>query len=183
MALEEANKKIEEGGRLSADIGSEERARIGELVARAALRFADLQNTRTTNYIFDLERFTSFEGKTGPYLLYQAVRIKSLLRKAAAEGSVAGKIKIESDVERALVLTLEGFDLALSLTRDKRMPHILCEHVYNLAQSFAAFYGAHKIASEPDADLRASRLGLCEAVANQLSLGLDLLGIEAPERM
>ncbi|MEO9971380.1 MAG: arginine--tRNA ligase [Hyphomonadaceae bacterium] len=183
MALDEANKKIEEGGRLSADIGPEERARIGELVARAALRFADLQNTRTTNYVFDLDRFTSFEGKTGPYLLYQAVRIKSLLRKAADEGSTAGTIKIESPVERALVLTLDGFDLALNQTRDKRMPHILCEHVYNLAQSFAAFYGAHKIASEEDAALRASRLGLCEAVANQLNIGLDLLGIEAPERM
>ena len=183
MALEEANKKIEEGGRLSTDIGPEERARIGALVARAALRFADLQNTRTTNYVFDLERFTSFEGKTGPYLLYQAVRIKSILRKAEAEGNKAGDIKIGSDVERALVLMLEGFDLALQMTRDKRMPHILCEHVYNLAQSFAAFYSAHKIASEPDAALRASRLGLCEAVANQLNIGLDLLGIEAPERM
>ena len=183
MALDEANKKIEEGGRLSADIGPDERARIGELVARAALRFADLQNTRTTNYVFDLDRFTSFEGKTGPYLLYQAVRIKSLLRKAADEGSVAGAIKIESDVERALVLTLDGFGLALNQTRDKRMPHILCEHVYNLAQGFAAFYGAHKIASEEDGAKRASRLGLCEAVANQLNIGLDLLGIEAPERM
>lgn len=183
MALDEANRKIAEGGRLSDDIGPEERARIGELVARAALRFADLQNTRTTNYAFDLDRFTSFEGKTGPYLLYQAVRIKSLLRKAAAEGSVAGRIRIESDAERALVLTLEGFELALTLTRDKRMPHILCEHIYNLAQSFAAFYGAHKIASETDSDLRASRLGLCEAVANQLTIGLDLLGIKAPERM
>lgn len=183
MALEEANKKIDEGGRLSADIGPDERARIGELVARAALRFADLQNTRTTNYVFDLDRFTSFEGKTGPYLLYQAVRIKSLLHKAAADGNKAGPIAIESDVERALVLILDGFDLALNLTREKRMPHILCEHVYNLAQAFAAFYGAHKIASEPDARLRASRLGLCEAVANQLNLGLDLLGVEAPERM
>lgn len=183
MALDEANKKITESGRLSADIGPEERARIGALVARAALRFADLQNTRTTNYVFDLDRFTSFEGKTGPYLLYQAVRIKSLLRKAADEGNMAGVITIESDVERALVFTLDGFDLALNLAREKRMPHILCEHVYNLAQAFAAFYGAHKIASEPDAALRASRLGLCGAVANQLGIGLDLLGIEAPERM
>ncbi len=183
MALDEANKKIEEGGRLSADIGPDERARIGQLVARAALRFADLQNTRTTNYVFDLDRFTSFEGKTGPYLLYQAVRIKSLLRKAADEGNVAGDIRIESDAERALVLTLDGFSLALQQTRDKRMPHILCEHVYNLAQSFAAFYGAHKIASEDDADLRASRIALCQAVANQLNIGLDLIGIEAPERM
>ena len=183
MALDEANKKIEEGGRLSADIGPEERARIGELVARAALRFADLQNTRTTNYVFDLDRFTSFEGKTGPYLLYQAVRIKSLLRKAADEGNMAGDIRIESDAERALVLTLDGFSLALEQTRNKRMPHILCEHVYNLAQSFAAFYGAHKIASEDDPAKRASRIALCQAVAAQLNIGLDLLGIEAPERM
>lgn len=183
MALEEAGRKIDEGGRLSADIGPDERARIGELVARAALRFADLQNTRTTNYVFDLDRFTSFEGKTGPYLMYQAVRIKSLLRKAAAEGNVAGAIRIESEAERALVLTLEGFDLALTMTREKRMPHILCEHVYNLAQAFAAFYGAHKIATEEDEAARASRLGLCEAVANQLEIGLGLLGIEAPERM
>ena len=183
MALEEANKKITEGGRLSDDISPEERARIGELVARAALRFADLQNTRTTNYVFDLDRFTSFEGKTGPYLLYQAVRIKSLLRKAAEEGNQPGEIEIGSDAERALVLTLDGFNLAVQMTRAKRMPHILCEHVYNLAQSFAAFYGAHKIASEEDAEKRASRLGLCEAVANQLTIGLDLLGIEAPERM
>lgn len=183
MALEEAVRKIEEGGRVSGDIPAEERARIAELVARAALRFADLQNTRTTNYVFDLERFTSFEGKTGPYLLYQAVRIKSLLRKAAADGNLAGEIRVESEAERALVLALDGFDLALSLARDKRMPHILCEHVYNLAQAFAAFYGAHKIATEDDVGLRASRLALCEAVANQLAIGLDLLGIEAPERM
>ena len=183
MALEEANKKIDEGGRLSADIGPDERARIGELVARAALRFADLQNTRTTNYVFDLDRFTSFEGKTGPYLLYQAVRIKSLLRKAAADGNKAGVIRVQTEAERALVLALEGFDLALKLTREKRMPHILCEHVYTLAQAFAAFYGAHNIANEPDAALRASRLGLCEAVQNQLEIGLGLLGIEAPERM
>lgn len=183
MALEEANRKIDEGGRLSADIGAEERARIGELVARAALRFADLQNTRTTNYVFDLDRFTSFEGKTGPYLLYQAVRIKSLLRKAAADGNQAGEICVQTEAERALVLALEGFDLALTLTREKRMPHILCEHVYNLAQAFAAFYGAHNIANETDPVLRASRLGLCEAVKNQLEIGLTLLGIEAPERM
>ena len=111
------------------------------------------------------------------------MRIKSLLRKAAEEGNQPGAIQVTSDAERALILTLDGFDLAVQMTRTKRMPHILCEHVYNLAQSFAAFYGAHKIASEDDPALRASRLGLSEAVANQLTIGLDLLGIEAPERM
>ena len=183
MALKEAKKKIEEGGRVSLDLGDEERDRIAALVARAALRFADLQNTRTSNYVFDLERFTSFEGKTGPYLLYQAVRIKSLLRRAKEAGHAAGDILIDSETERALVLALDGFDLALRQTRDKRMPHILCEHVYTLAQAFAAFYGAHPIATETDPILRASRLGLCKAVANQLICGLDLLGIAAPDRM
>lgn len=183
MALEAATRKIEEGGRLADDIGQDERARIAELVARAALRFADLQNTRTTNYVFNLDTFMSFEGKTGPYLLYQAVRIKSLLRKAAAEGNVAGVIRIDSDKERAVVLALDGFANALLQARDKRMPHLMCEHVYGLAQAFAAFYGAHPIASDPDDETRASRLGLCEAVAHQLYIGLDLLGIEAPDRM
>ena len=160
-----------------------ERARVAHLVALAALRFADLQNTRTTNYIFDLDRFTSFEGKTGPYLLYAAVRIKSLLRRAEEEGLATGAIRVESDAERSLVLALDGFGSALLAARDKRMPHILCEHVYGLAQAFSAFYGAHPIAAEPDADLRASRLALSEATLKQLECGLDLLGIIVPERM
>ena len=183
MALEEAEKKITEGGRLPEDMGQDERDAVAAAVALAALRFADLQNTRTTNYIFDLERFTSFEGKTGPYLLYAAVRIKSLLRRAAEESRAPGPIRVESDAERALVLALDGFGHALTGTREKRMPHILCEHVYNLAQAFSAFYGAHPIAAEKDADTRASRLGLCEAVLKQLETGLDLLGIRVPERM
>lgn len=85
MAFEEASKRIGEAG-LSGDIGEDEKAEISTLVARAALRFADLQNQRTTNYVFDLERFTSFEGKTGPYLLYAAVRLKAILRRAAEQG-------------------------------------------------------------------------------------------------
>ncbi|MEL6245203.1 MAG: arginine--tRNA ligase, partial [Pseudomonadota bacterium] len=152
-------------------------------IARAALRFADLQNTRTTNYVFDLDRFTSFEGKTGPYLLYAAVRIKSLLRRASDEGLKSGRIIIESDAERALVLALDGFGAAVLAARDKRMPHILCEHVYGLAQAFSAFYGAHPIAAEAVAKTRASRLALSAAVLKQLETGLDLLGIAVPDRM
>lgn len=182
MALEEAEKKIGETG-LSGDIGAAEREKIAALVARAALRFADLMNVRTTNYVFDLDRFTSFEGKTGPYLLYAAVRIKSLLRRAKEAGHAAGEICIESDTERALVLALDGFANALAQSHAKRQPHILCEHVYALAQAFSALYAAHPIANETDAALRASRLGLCEAVLNQLEAGLAILGIEAPERM
>lgn len=183
MALEEATKKIGETN-LSGDIGEDEKADIGKLVARAALRFADLQNQRTTNYVFDLDRFTSFEGKTGPYLLYAAVRIKAILRRAADEGFTAGDIAIEAPEERKLALTLDGFALALRLAREKRMPHYVCEHVFTLAQTFSAFYAACPILKdgvEPAA--RASRLALCEAVLKQLEAGLGILGITAPERM
>ena len=82
-------------------------------VAVAALKFADLQNFRGTSYVFDLDRFSSFEGKTGPYLLYQAVRVKSLLRKAEAEGSAPGPITVTETAERDLVLLLDAFDQAL----------------------------------------------------------------------
>jgi arginyl-tRNA synthetase len=183
MALEEATKKIGEAN-LSGDIGPAEKAEIGKLVARAALRFADLQNQRTTNYVFDLERFTSFEGKTGPYLLYAAVRIKAILRRAAEQGFEAGTIAIEAAEERKLVLALDGFALALRLAREKRMPHHVCEHVFSLAQAFSAFYAACPVLKDGvEPHVKASRLGLCEAVLKQLETGLGLLGITAPERM
>ena len=78
-------------------------------MAVAALKFSDLQNFRGTSYVFDLDRFTSFEGKTGPYLLYQAVRIKSLLRKAEGEGAHAGPIHVSESAERELALTLDAY--------------------------------------------------------------------------
>ena len=183
MAFEEAQKKIAEAGKLPEDMSEDERRDVAAKVALAALRFSDLHNTRTSNYVFDLDRFTSFEGKTGPYLLYAAVRIKSVLRKAEETGHKAGEIRIGHDAERALVLQLDGFAATLLQAREKRMPHILCEHVYNLAQGFSAFYAALPIASEEDPDLRASRLALSAAVLKQLETGLDLLGIRIPERM
>ncbi|MBG68267.1 MAG: arginine--tRNA ligase, partial [Hyphomonas sp.] len=183
MAFEEAQKKIAEAGKLPEDMSEDERRDVAAKVALAALRFSDLHNTRTSNYVFDLDRFTSFEGKTGPYLLYAAVRIKSVLRKAEEAGHKAGEIRIGHDAERALVLQLDGFAATLLQAREKRMPHILCEHVYNLAQGFSAFYAALPIASEEDPDLRASRLALSAAVLKQLETGLDLLGIRIPERM
>lgn len=183
MALAEAERKIAEGARLPEDMTEEERGDVARKVARAALRFADLVNTRTTNYVFDLDRFTSFEGKTGPYMLYATVRIQSLLRRAEADGHAPGRIRVESEAERALVLALDGFGQALHAARARRMPHLLCEQLYGVAQAFSAVYGAHPIAAEPDPTVRAARLGLCEAALHQLRTGLDLLGIDIPERM
>ncbi|MEQ9506206.1 MAG: arginine--tRNA ligase [Hyphomonas sp.] len=183
MALDEAWKKIEAAGKMPEDMGEEERFGVAKKVAVAALRFSDLMNTRLTNYVFDLDRFTSFEGKTGPYLLYAAVRIKSVLRRAAEAGHLSGAVNVTEETERALVLQLDGFGAALLGAREKRMPHILCEHLYSLAQAFSGFYGALPIASETDGGKRASRLAIADAVRHQLETGLELLGINVPERM
>jgi arginyl-tRNA synthetase len=179
---EKAQAKIDEAG-VGKDLPAEERAAIANMVGIAALKFADLQNFRGTSYIFDLERFLSFEGKTGPYLLYAAVRIKSILRKAAATGQVAGAIGPLEPAERDLILTLDGFEHALRGAYSKRAPHILADHTYQVAGAFSAFYAACPILGADNDALRASRLTLAQATLNQLVIALDLLGIEAPERM
>jgi arginyl-tRNA synthetase len=152
-------------------------------VAVAALKFADLQNFRGTSYVFDLDRFTSFEGKTGPYLLYQAVRVKSLLRKADAEGVKAGAITIAEPAERELALVLDAFDGALAEAYDKKAPHFIAEHAYRLAQAFSRFYAACPILAASEAGLRGSRLALAQASLTQLETALNLLGISTPDRM
>jgi arginyl-tRNA synthetase len=168
---------------LGADVSEDERRDIAHKVAVAAIKFADLSNARTTNYVFDLDRFISFEGKTGPYLLYAAVRIKSLARRAEAQGVKPGPIAVELDAERALVLALDGFGDALHGSYDKRMPHILCDHAYTLAQAFSGFYAAAPVLAESDAVKQASRLALALATLRQLECVLYLIGIETPERM
>ena len=168
---------------LGGDVSEAEQLDIAHKVAVAAIKFSDLSNGRLTNYIFDLDRFVSFEGKTGPYLLYAAVRIKSLARRAEAAGVTPGAITIELDAERALVLALDGFNDALRGTYDKRMPHILCDHIYTLAQAFSGFYAAAQIMAEPELARRASRFALAMATLKQLELGLGLIGIDIPERM
>jgi arginyl-tRNA synthetase len=179
---EKARDRLHEAG-LGAELPAEEFEDIAHKVAISALKFADLQNFRGTSYVFDLDRFMSFEGKTGPYLLYQAVRVKSLLRKAQAEGAKAGAIVVAEPAERDLALTLDAFDAAVSEAYDKRAPHFIAEHAYRLAQSFSKFYAACPVLAAPDAATRGSRLALSAAALKQLELALDLLGIATPERM
>ncbi len=182
MTRDKARERLHEAG-LGAELGEEEFEATAHKVAVAALKFADLQNFRGTSYVFDLDRFTSFEGKTGPYLLYQAVRIKSLLRRAEDEGVTAGRILVAEAPERDLALVLDAFDHALTESYDKRAPNFLAEHAYRLAQTFSRFYSACPVLGAQDEDVRASRLGLARATLRQLETTLNLLGVEAPERM
>lgn len=182
MATDKARARLKDSG-FGADLPADEFEAIAHKVAIAALKFADLSNSRTTSYVFDLDRFMSFEGKTGPYLLYQAVRIKSLLRKAAEQGVTPAAIVVAEPAERDLALTLDAFDQAVSDAYDKRAPHLLAEHAYRLAQAFSKFYAACPVLVAPDAAGRGSRIALSQAALDQLELTLGLLGIDTPERM
>ncbi|MGV3577444.1 arginine--tRNA ligase [Brevundimonas sp.] len=182
QARDKARERLKEA-ELGADLPAEEFEDIASKVAVAALKFADLSNSRTTSYVFDLDRFMSFEGKTGPYLLYQTVRIKSLLRKAEAQGVLAGPIFVREPAERDLVLTLDAFDQAVSDAYDKRAPHLIAEHAYRLAQSFSKFYAACPVLAASEPETVGSRLALSGAALMQLETALRLLGIESPDRM
>jgi arginyl-tRNA synthetase len=178
----EADKRLAEQG-LANDYPEAEHRDIAKKVGIAALKFADLSNFRLTDYIFDIERFTRFEGKTGPYLQYAAVRIQSILRKAKDEGYASSSPVIRSQEERTLILQLLALPEKMQAAEDNRAPNILCEYVFELAQKFSRFYSEHHILSETDTQLRAARLGLCEATLTTLARVLDVLGIEIPERM
>src|SRR5690242_5823976 len=182
MATDEAGKRLAEAG-LAADYPEGERAMIAKAVGIAAIKFADLSNNRASSYIFDLERFTRFEGKTGPYLQYAAVRIKSILRKAGEEKYGSALPLIRSEEERALALQLLTLPETLDAAETRRAPNLICDFIFRLAQNFSRFYTEHHILSEIDVDLRSARLGLCELTLSEMERLLDLLGIEVPERM
>lgn len=181
-ARERARARLAEAG-LGESLDAASLEDVARKVANAAIKFADLQNYRTTNYIFEMDRFVSFEGRTGPYLLYQAVRIKSLMKKAAGEGLEPGEIIVSAPEEAALVRRLDGFHGALMRAHDDRAPNHICEHVYGLAQAFSSFYAACPILPEKDEAVRRSRLGLAALTLKQLELGLSLIGLETPEQM
>lgn len=183
MAKEKAEARMAEA-HLAEDMDAAERADVAHKVAIAAIKFADLQNARQVDYMFDLDRLTRFEGKTGPYLLYQAVRIKSLLAKAGTmpDQAAGGTLRIEN-ADRDLILTLAQMPDAVELALNHYAPHYLCDYAYRLAQAFSSFYGNCHILSEENEALRNSRLALCALSYQALSRVLELLGIEIPQRM
>jgi arginyl-tRNA synthetase len=182
-AVDRAAERLDEND-LAAGYDDVERAEIARKVGIAALKYGDLKNHRSSDYMFDLERFVSFEGKTGPYLLYGAVRIKSVLRNAAERGLSAGPVLSPAvDAERNLMLQLTRLPQVLDRAIEFRAPNHLAEHAYELVAAFSSFYEACHILREQDADRQASWLGLVDITLRQLELILSLLAIEAPERM
>lgn len=162
----------------------EERDQIARQVGVAALKFGDLINNRSSDYIFDLDRFSSFEGKTGPYLQYAAVRIKSILRKADEQSLERGPILAPTvDVERDLMLALFHFPEVVQRSIDLRAPNHVAEHAHELAGQWNRFYDRCHILTEADPGRQASWLSLAAWTEATLETLLHLLGIEVPHRM
>ena len=182
MLVAEARQRLQEEG-MGAALGEAELQKVAGVVGLGALKFADLQHDRETDYVFDIARFSKFEGRTGPYLQYAGVRIKSLLAKAAEAGRSFMPIALALPAEREVVLLLDRFHLAVERAAELRKPHILAEHLFALAGAFNHFYHGSHILTEA-LDARAgSWLSLSKMVLAQLELGLSLMGIAVPKRM
>lgn len=183
MVTDAARKRLDEA-EIAQEYPEEERAAIARRVGLGAMKFGDLSNHRTSNYVFDLDRFTSFEGKTGPYLQYGAVRIKSILRKAAERNLGPGPIlPPTADQERDLMLRLVRLPEVLQRAADLRAPNTIAEYSYDVVTDFNRFYEVCHILRESDPARQASWLGLVDVTLRVLTLLLDLLAIAVPERM
>lgn len=184
---EEMLKKITENQKEkeNLDISEEEAKQTAKTVALAAVKYGDLSNQASKDYCFDIERFTSFEGNTGPYILYTIVRIKSILKKYTAKNSLpdAPILGAHSASEKNLMLVLSRFNVMMENAYEEKAPHKICAYIYELANAFNGFYHETKILSEEDLKVQASYIGLLVLTKNILETCIDVLGFSAPDRM
>ncbi len=155
-------------------------------VGLAALKYGDLSNQAAKDYVFDVDRFISFEGNTGPYILYTIVRIKSILAKYAELGKDVDACQMHAAVnasEKALMLEVTKFNSVVEAAYEELAPHKICAYIYDLANAFNRFYHETKILSEEDECVRAGFIALLSLTKRVLEACIDMLGFEAPERM
>ncbi|HKY37895.1 MAG TPA: arginine--tRNA ligase [Polyangiaceae bacterium] len=175
-AIAERNAELPEAAKLE----------LASAISLGAIKYMDLSSDRIKDYVFDWDRMLAAEGNTGPYLQYALVRIRSIFRKLAGQGGsmpAADSIRIQHDRERALALSLTGFEGAVQAVAGSLEPHKLCGFLFELAGAFSAFWVDCPVLTAGDAQIRASRLALSQLTGHVLERGLWLLGIEAPERM
>ena len=167
-------------------VEEEEAKKTARIVGLAAIKYGDLSNQAGKDYIFDVDRFTSFEGNTGPYILYTIVRIKSILAKYKENGGSAEKLSIRPSgnvYEKALMLQVLKFNDVFEAVCEETAPHKLCAYIYEIANEFNKFYHETKILSEEDEEKRSGYIALLGLTKRVLETCIDLLGFEAPERM
>ena len=185
---EEMLAKIQENQKTKENLGisTEEAENTAKMVALAAIKYGDLSNQASKDYIFDIDRFTSFEGNTGPYILYTIVRIKSILNKYHGLGKDESGAVIEaahSKSEKDLMLELSKFNAVMESAFEETAPHKICSYIYDLANAFNSFYHGTKIMSEENEAVQKSYIRLLELTKSVLETCIDVLGFSAPERM
>ena len=175
--------RIKEG---NPEMAEDEARDTAHKIALSALKYGDLSNQPSKDYVFDIEKFTSFEGDTGPYILYTIVRIKSILKKYEAEGGNVKEAKLgnpDSAAMKDLMLLLTRFADAIESASKDFAPNRICAYIYDLSNAFNSFYHGTKILSESDPDKKSSYIALLNTTLKVLETGIDLLGFASPERM
>ena len=181
--LDEAEKRAADVARsLNADLPQAEVAEVARVVGLGAVKYNDLSKDRQTLITFTWDKALALQGNTAPYLQYAYARIRSIQRKVAELGAVPGPLVALEPTERALVMTLLRYPLAVEEVAMSSRPHALCDYLFALAGAFSSFYNELPV-KDAEASVRAARLTLCDRVATVLRRGLDLLGIEVVERM
>ncbi|MBO4882677.1 MAG: arginine--tRNA ligase [Lachnospiraceae bacterium] len=168
------------------DIDDAEARQTADLVGLSALLYGDLSNQAVKDYVFDMERFISFEGNTGPYILYTIVRIKSIIAKYAAQGGDVSSLKIGTPVnasEKDLMKALSSFAQTMDSAANELAPHRICAYIYDLANALNSFYHETKILSEEDETKKGEYIALIDFTRKVLETCIDLLGFSAPDRM
>ncbi|MCD8012773.1 MAG: arginine--tRNA ligase [Lachnospiraceae bacterium] len=182
---DEMYKKIMENHEADPD----EARRTAKLVGLSAIKYGDLSNQASKDYVFDVDKFTSFEGNTGPYILYTIVRIKSILNKylerngLARENLPSSILPSASESEKALMLELVKFNSVMEQAALELAPHKICSFIYDLSNALNRFYHETRILAQEDKKQQAGWIALLELTRRVLETSIDLLGFEAPERM
>lgn len=168
------------------EIDPEEARSTAQIVGLSAIKYGDLSNQASKDYVFDIDRFTSFEGNTGPYILYTIVRIKSILNKYQNAGGSIGEGCIKeaaNESEKALMLELSKFNSVMENAFEEIAPHKICSYIYDLANAFNKFYHETKILTEEDEEQKSAWIHLLMLTRDVLETCIDVLGFSAPERM
>ena len=183
--LDEADQRAAKVVEERSELDPATRAAVAHAVAMGALKYFDLSFQRERDYVFDWDRMLAFDGNTGPYLQYAVTRIRSIFRRGGidAAAAAAGPVTIGEPAERALALKLLGLAEAVQGVADSLEPHRLCTYLFELATAFTDFFETCPVLQASDDATRRSRLALCALTDRALTLGLDLLGIEALGRM
>ena len=184
--IADINEKMYQKIAENSEISEEEARDTAKKIGLSAIKYGDLSNQASKDYVFDIDRFTSFEGNTGPYILYTIVRIKSILNKYQAQGGDLTKGRIpaaENDSQKALELVLARFNGVLENAFDELAPHKVCAYIYELANAFNKFYHETKILGEEDEEKRAGLVAVLQLTKRVLETCINVLGFEAPERM